>query len=469
MMSSGKMVRVVCSTSTAIACLLLSGCILIPKSFKYGAGDVSYAGAGQVFPEGFSRVDLFALLTDDASRDDVCGERPWINNVQDYEGRCIDLALMQFESTYPGELAVPRRNAIQERLLSASNQRCELFKQWLHSKRSFVGLTLGVLTTATGTAGAIVTSEEGSRILSGASALFSGSRAEYNQELFSNLTTSVIVQGIDLRRREIYEQIAKQGQSRPYSAYNVAAAIKDAIYYNGHCSVLSGIQVASDSIRSLEDPGLDTANRTLAKLLVTRALLDSGSQDLTVGNAIESLGQVASILYAGTPNGAQAQAPATAVGKTDDAKKAVVGMDTVFRRAATEATFAAGADNNRSTLITAASDAADKALNVINGCVDQAITLDKAAVTAIVAAKGAALIPDVTQTQLATSSNELREAEAAQAKLVGDLDGVVKSFNAVIADAIRALKDGDVDANRANTVSGSIAAFAPDAVCAADT
>jgi len=191
------------------------------------------------------------------------------------EGQKIDLALLTFydRGIYPEDLAL-RRNRVQERLLAESNHRCNVFKSIMHQIRSKGNFLLGTLATATGVAGSIVTGADGSRILSGISGIFSGVRAEFNQELFQNLATQVIIQGVDARRREVYQKIEDLGQSKPIELYPVEAAIKDAIFYHGQCSVIVGFEVANESIKTLEDPGLDVANRVLAKLVTTRSLLN---------------------------------------------------------------------------------------------------------------------------------------------------------------------------------------------------
>ena len=191
------------------------------------------------------------------------------------EGQKIDLAFLAFydRGVYSDDPRL-RRNKIQERLLAASHHRCNIFKSLLYQIRSKTNFVLGALSTVTGIAGSIVTGVDGSRILSGTSGILGGVRAELNQELFQNLATQVIVQGIDTRRREIYQEIVDLGQTKSISDYPVEAAVKDSVIFHGQCSIIVGFEVARDSIQTLEDPGIAVANRILAKLVTTRKLLD---------------------------------------------------------------------------------------------------------------------------------------------------------------------------------------------------
>lgn len=218
--------------------------------------------------------------------------------MEDDKGARIDIAFRAFVEKYDDDPEL-RRNAVQEHILAASNQRCGYFENYLHQTRAGANFILGSLATIAGTVGAIVTGADTSRAFSGASGIFTGVRAEFNQELFANLATNVITAGIKLRRQQVYNQIALQGQAKSYDEYTVQAAVKDALYYHSQCSVISGLEVAADSIELSRDPGIDAANRVLAKLAVTRKLLRN--KNLTPQEAIEVLTGSRALLQAGTP------------------------------------------------------------------------------------------------------------------------------------------------------------------------
>ena len=231
----------------------------------------------------------------------VCNEQqdddsPWAKLDK---GEQIDLAFVSFYDDGYVEPATLRRNRVQERILIASNQRCNLFKSYIQRLRSHSNFILGSLSTITGVIGGIVTGAGSARALSGTSGIFSGVRAEFNQDLFNNAANEVIADGIDLRRRHVYEQIVLEGQRKEIEIYTVEAAVKDAIFYHGQCSILEGFKAASESIKKVDDPGIDAANRTLAKLRLTQKLLQD--DEFEPVEAATSVVEIQSILEAGSP------------------------------------------------------------------------------------------------------------------------------------------------------------------------
>ena len=434
-------------TSRFVALVLLlplfAGCSLWPDSLKYAAGDISYAGSGLVLEEAFADVDLIALLTDGGSATEFCIGMGESKKPEELPGVCVDKALAEFENSHVDPIASRKRNAIQERIIAASNARCELFKQWLHSKRSLVGFSLGTLTTATGTAGAVVASQEGSRILSGAAALFSGTRAEYNQELFSNLTTSVIVEGIDLRRRQVYEQIATKGQTKAYNVYNVSAAIKDAIYYNGECSVLAGIQVASDSIKTIQDPGLDTANRTLAKLLVTQSLLDAKDDGVELKEAVQNISSVSSISLAGTPNGVHTGSKNAAIDLVAESKQRVLESTQQFEILLGSIDNASIDNASRRLLVEQIAVKADTSIASIDTCIAAALAADNKVALAENGLKAAIAASDKSQAKIAANQSNVDSVKTGVLAVGNSVQSVARAFGAIANDSLAVVRKGD--------------------------
>jgi len=177
------------------------------------------------------------------------------------------------------------RNALQERILTASTQRCNAFKGNLQRMYSRTNFGLGLATTIAGTAGAIVNPVVAG-YWSGASAIFSGARSEFNQGMMSNLAAYVIIDGIDKRRGEVYSQIQKNGQSKHYEDYPVEAAIKDALYFHGLCSITAGFQEASDSIKYSKDPGISSAIDILTKIKYAQQISNVPNNDLSRLNEV---------------------------------------------------------------------------------------------------------------------------------------------------------------------------------------
>ncbi|WP_271007986.1 hypothetical protein [Paucibacter sp. B51] len=166
------------------------------------------------------------------------------------------------------------RNALQERLLVSSTQRCTAFKIGLQRDFSRTNFGLGLLTTVAATAGALVNSPAAAQNWAGTAAISSGTRAEYNQAFFANLAAHVVIEGVDKRRRDVYDQIQKEGQTKAYSHYPVEAAIKDALYFHGQCSVVAGLEQAANAIRSYDDPGFGTAVNMIARVKLANQMMN---------------------------------------------------------------------------------------------------------------------------------------------------------------------------------------------------
>ncbi len=214
--------------------------------------------------EGFQQIDLAILLDPD------------IYEKQGKKAEDIDpdsaayRAILRnaFKNFYDRAVAPNRkleRNALQERILAASNQRCGEYQQYLKRLDTQTNIFLGGLTTVAAGAGAIFTGASTVRALSGAAAIISGLRAEINEQYFHSLTIQVITDGADARRREIYDEILER-QTASIDAYPVQAAVKDAITYHSECSLLSGLKQAALSIERAENPGLFSIERSLLQV-----------------------------------------------------------------------------------------------------------------------------------------------------------------------------------------------------------
>lgn len=182
------------------------------------------------------------------------------------QGASIDKAFLAFSEKYRLHESTgrSRRTEIQERILAASDQRCNDFKTLLQKKAANVSFNTGLIATGTALAATIVDNANTSKILSGFSGLSSGFRAEYNQAYFANAAIQVIVAGIDSRRRTAYEQI-RHARSETLASYPLEAAVKDAIRYHGLCSTVSGLQEAGEAVRYYNEPGITAATRTIAR------------------------------------------------------------------------------------------------------------------------------------------------------------------------------------------------------------
>ncbi|MEO0398414.1 MAG: hypothetical protein AAF224_03200 [Pseudomonadota bacterium] len=102
---------------------------------------------------------------------------------------------------------IMRRNAIQDQILAVSEKACNNFKISINDRITKANFSFGSIATTLSGLGAVFTDPATARALSGASAIVSGVRAEYNESYLQSLTVQVITAGIDARRAEIRDEI----------------------------------------------------------------------------------------------------------------------------------------------------------------------------------------------------------------------------------------------------------------------
>jgi hypothetical protein len=250
--------------------------------------------------EAFENIDLVRLLDPTLQ-----GPKQWENqqtptdtsspifqyktNHAILNGVDVDFAFTAFDDRTPDNLKKQRRNEVQERILAASVQRCNTFKGKLQRDSSRVNFWLGVSSTTAAAAGAVVQTLDASRVLSGVAAALTGARAEYDQSFFANLSINVIVDGIEARQRDIYTEIVQQ-RAQDTDTYTIQAAVKDALYFHGACSIVVGLQYAEASIKTTQDPGIDAATRIMLKAKNLKAAADNQPIDTNIPGLIASLG-----------------------------------------------------------------------------------------------------------------------------------------------------------------------------------
>lgn len=245
-----------------------------------GDGRVNSASVVSLFPtDSFEKIDLVAELDpkqkagvltapvgckDAASEGDAC---------QEWNRQRLARA---FRAFYEYNDLQSRRTRIQERLMSSSEQRCMAFKTYLRRLGTQANFMLGTASTVSGTLGAIVTGEAAARALSGLAGIFSGTRAEWNQAYLSNLTTEVIVSGIDTARADILRGIIKyRTQNSSLDEYPVEAAIRDALEYHSACGVVTGLRVAQKGVSQLDNPGLAMVEKVLKHQRAMQAVINA--------------------------------------------------------------------------------------------------------------------------------------------------------------------------------------------------
>ncbi|MBB1274816.1 hypothetical protein [Psychromonas sp. SR45-3] len=238
---------------------ILSGCGLFNVSPESSVMDrVTIASANQIFTpefEGFSDEQLLLLLDPNYGLKNTENENEneiEFSNLNSFKkNRQLRRAFKAANDNYKAA----HRSQIQDRLIAASNQRCNLYTTYLKRVSTNQNAFFGSLTTILGGAGAIVTGADSARILSGLAGISSGTRSELNQAIFESAATSVIVPGIHSKRAELLTEMSEK-RHLPLDNYTVEGAIADAIVYHGACSLDEGVSFAQKSIISYEDIGI---------------------------------------------------------------------------------------------------------------------------------------------------------------------------------------------------------------------
>ncbi len=230
------------------AVLLASGCQgLDPERSLLGRNRVNVAAPNQMLDPSFEvygNHELIMLL--DPGGNSAAGK-----SRKDLGARELAAAFASANN----QKSKARRSQVQDRLIAASNQRCNVYLTYLKRLSTYTNGTFGTLTTILGGAGAIVTSETAGHVLSGLAGIASGTRAELNQAIFESLATSVIVPAIQQRRQEVFDEIMGR-RKWTLERYTVEGAVADAIAYHGACSIDAGIAHAQKSLQSFADIGV---------------------------------------------------------------------------------------------------------------------------------------------------------------------------------------------------------------------
>lgn len=221
------------------------------------------------------------------------------------ETRCLSQAQQRFNEALKDkeeDQKKAKRNSVQNRLITASEQSCSLFKRYLNNTQSNSNFIFGAITTVTAGAAASVTNAAAAKNYAGTAAVVSGVGAEFNADMFSSQLAFVITKAIDNEREKSLTAI-RESQKNEYSKYPVEAAIGDALKYHDKCSLYQGLQKIDDSIMIAKDPGL----KHLTELLGKEGELSFTGGKLT---AFKPVSEPAKTASDAVPAASSAQAPA---------------------------------------------------------------------------------------------------------------------------------------------------------------
>jgi hypothetical protein len=253
--------------------LIIAGCdTLMERRYSIFNSRAQTVGPNQlVEPEAFEPIYLPAVL---APEQPAYKHGPGTKKKEEI-GAEIDQAFNIFNKKRKGSDYAFHRNAVQDRILAASTQRCNFYKQYLRRIDQSTNLFLGSLTTITGAVGAIVTGATAARVLAGSASMFSGLRSEFNETMFAGLAMQVITDGIDLRRNKLREKIeTRRTANNNETNYTVELAVNDALEFHGACSLTVGLKEAGAAIKRAQNPGVMEALRMQQMLQSGRVIAE---------------------------------------------------------------------------------------------------------------------------------------------------------------------------------------------------
>ena len=280
MITTIKKIKLVCLIIVSAAMLLnMTGCCKW-CNLNINREELTTFGPKPLIDDSFEKIDIALLLNPEGQR---------INEDDELEMK-RDKIEKAFIAFYKNPIDQKRRrNSIQERILSASVQRCGEYKNFLKQFDSGTNFFLGSLTTAIAGAGAIFTSLDTVRALSGTAAIISGVRSEFNEDYFSNQTVHVLTNGFESKRDEFYEKILNR-RNQSITQYPVEAAIKDAIEYHAGCSLVAGLEQAALAIERAKNPGLIETQKALVEAKKIQNIMETEPSKISTINLSNPIG-----------------------------------------------------------------------------------------------------------------------------------------------------------------------------------
>ena len=199
-------------------------------------------------------------LIGDGSKEDNLWKSSSIPNSAIKEVECMIKAQNAFNysmsKTQDEKLKARERNGVQDRLITASEQSCTLYKRYLNARQSSANFLLGATTTALAAVATAVTSAGAAKNYTTGALLSSSLSAEWNSDMFNSNLVFVISKAIDKERESALRTIYRDRSAEKYDDYPVEAAIGQALAYHDICSLYRGMQVLDNSITVARDPGL---------------------------------------------------------------------------------------------------------------------------------------------------------------------------------------------------------------------
>jgi hypothetical protein len=228
-----------------------------------------------------SRVDPIRIASYHSVRD-ACVEQAF---PRDRRGGATNLDCFRFDGdTYTAYQLAKRdaayRNRLASYLIGESNTVCTRELGDLTANQAMVNAGLGILTTAFGTAGSIVTGQLASNILSGAASGTNATRDHINAEVYRNQISPRVTRAIrDLRRTQ--SATLKGKFTKTILQYDVETMIADVNDYHQLCSYYVGLDLI---LKDVDRAALERANpRRTASLAISNVRAQIASVNRQLG------------------------------------------------------------------------------------------------------------------------------------------------------------------------------------------
>lgn len=140
------------------------------------------------------------------------------------------------------------RNAVVQELRSRSNEICDLHKAAILAHNAVFNISLGGLTTLLAGTASVVGSFQAPIFAAGAAGTNS-LRSLVNDEVYARSVAGLIVRAIEKGRLQSWDALSAK-LSKPYSEYDIYAAISDAEEFHQTCSFYVGITRISEALEN---------------------------------------------------------------------------------------------------------------------------------------------------------------------------------------------------------------------------
>lgn len=244
--------RTLCLSLAVVLVTQLGGCAMVRRA-TVGEDSNVLSGAGS----------LMARQTD----------RAQLSNTEAFEYLDLDELVKRYGFDDPTSVDVSkdvadsglryRRNDLQQRIVSASNQKCGAYLRTIVSSRAETTTLWSGFATLFSGAASVLGHAATAKAFAAGSTVSNGVLGTFNEAYFNNLAVNIIASGITARRLKILETI-EAGKGKSMSAYPVNAAIADAVEYHAACNIISGMETAANATKDAASTSAGNAAKTAA-------------------------------------------------------------------------------------------------------------------------------------------------------------------------------------------------------------